>query len=298
MVSGESPAAARRRLRLALRKAREANGLTQGQVAEAFDWSISKVQRIESGDVTVSSTDLKALLTRYDVTDTKRIEQLVEVARASRRKGWWDEPKFRQHLPTAMMQLSQFEAEASAIRVFHPTLFPGMLQTPAYAEVILNFWSEELSLEDRAVRFEVRLLRREYVLGRPDPPLYLLILDESVLSREVGGPQVMAEQLHDLLSLMRRPHVMVRILPFAAAANLAELGHFQILDLGDEENAILYREAQLVDDIEQAPDRVNLYRRRFERVWDAALTEKATTHLIEAKAAAMISNLDRIRPDQ
>lgn len=293
MVSGESPAVARRRLRLALRRAREAKGFTQGQVADALDWSLSKVQRIESGDVTISSTDLKALLASINVTDTKCIDQMMDLARACRRKGWWDDAKYREHLTPAMMQLLQFETEASAIRAFHPTLVPGLLQTPAYAEFILSFWSDELTEEDRSVRYEVRMRRREYLRDRADPPQCLLILDESVLSRVVGGPEVMAEQLRELLGHTRKtPHITVRILPFIASANLAELGQFHILDLGDEESAVLYREAQLVDDIEQTPVRVDLYRMRFERMWDIALSEDATSRLIEARAAALLSGPD------
>ncbi len=46
----------RRRLRLALRRLREAKGVTQGQIAEALEWSLSKVNGIESGDVTISNT--------------------------------------------------------------------------------------------------------------------------------------------------------------------------------------------------------------------------------------------------
>lgn len=296
MVSGESPAVARRHLRLALRKAREAKGFTQGQVAEALDWSLSKVQRIESGDVTVSSTDLQAMLARFGVTDPERIDQLIETARASRRKGWWDDLKYREHLTPATMQLLQFESEASAIRYFHPTLLPGLLQTPAYAEFILNFWNNELSEADRAVRLEVRMRRREFVLGRPDPPQYLLVLDESVLFREVGGPQVMAEQLHELLKLMREPNIIARILPYSAA-NLPELNPFIVFDFGDEENAVLYREAQLADEIVHLPDRIRLYRGRFEHMWAEALSEDATARLIEARAATMLSSADRPRPD-
>ena len=62
MTSPESPAGARRRVRLAVREAREARGLTQGQVAEAMEWSQSKVIRIESGEVTISPNDLRPLL--------------------------------------------------------------------------------------------------------------------------------------------------------------------------------------------------------------------------------------------
>ena len=62
MAEGDSPAIARRRVRLAIREAREAAALTQPQVAETMEWSTAKVIRIESGDVTISVGDLPQLL--------------------------------------------------------------------------------------------------------------------------------------------------------------------------------------------------------------------------------------------
>src|SRR5688572_13701384 len=116
MTSGESPAVARRRLRLALRKAREDAGFTQGQVAYALDWSLSKVQRIESGDVAVSTTDLLALLSYLGIDDAQEKSQLQEIAKRSRRKGWWDEPEIREHLNSSTLQYLAFENEATMIR--------------------------------------------------------------------------------------------------------------------------------------------------------------------------------------
>jgi transcriptional regulator with XRE-family HTH domain len=293
MVLGESPAVARRRLRLALRAAREAKGFTQGHVAVELEWSLSKVNRIESGDVTVSRTDLLAMLELYGVNDRDQVDDLVRAARTSRQRGWWDEPLYREHLTPAMLQLLQFESQASAIRFFHPTLLPGVLQTPAYAEFVLNFWNRELSDADRRVRFDARMRRRDQVLGRPDPPNYYLVLDESVLSRVVGGAQIMAEQLHQLLDLMKNSTVTVRVVPFTKAAFIALLGPFTVLDIGEEENAVLYREGHLEDDIVHVRDEVNRHRAIFEQLWDAALTPSASARLIEARALHMLSSLDR-----
>lgn len=294
MVSGESPAAARRHLRLALRKAREAKRFTQTQVADALDWSLSKVQRIESGESAVSRSDLLAALDLLGVDDPAQVTKLVETARAARSKGWWDDAKYRQHLSPAHMQLLQFETEASAIRVFHPSLLPGLFQTPAYAAFILNSWSE-LPPAVREVRLEVRLQRRQHLLLQPDSPWYFVILDESVLLRQPGGPAMMAEQLELLLETMTLPRVIVRILPLKAMI-LADIGGFHILDLGDDENAILYREAQLVDEIEQTPDRVNLYRARFERMWELSLSKDATGELIKDHVAGLAHDTGGRRP--
>src|ERR1041384_6155247 len=129
MGPGESPAVARRRVRLALRRARDAAHLTQGQVAERMDWSLSKVMRIESGDVGISSTDLRALLALYAVTDQATVDQLLEDARTPRKQRGGADARYRNSLPAALFQYIQFEAEAVAIRNYQNVLVPGLLQT-------------------------------------------------------------------------------------------------------------------------------------------------------------------------
>src|SRR5436853_5521548 len=113
MPSGELPAVARRRVRLALRHAREQRGLTQGQVAEAMEWSLSKVMRIESGEVTIAPNDLRPLLAYLSISHKPTVEAMVEDARTSRRRRqtWWDEPEYREHLTPALRLLSQFEVD-------------------------------------------------------------------------------------------------------------------------------------------------------------------------------------------
>ena len=58
----EVPEVMRRRLRVALRQYRDAAELTQRAAAEALDWSVSKIIRIEQGAVGITPTDLRALL--------------------------------------------------------------------------------------------------------------------------------------------------------------------------------------------------------------------------------------------
>ncbi|SNY57323.1 helix-turn-helix domain-containing protein [Paractinoplanes atraurantiacus] len=58
MADGDSPTIARPRMRIALREAREAADVTQVQVADEMEWSLSKVIRIENGDVAISQNDL------------------------------------------------------------------------------------------------------------------------------------------------------------------------------------------------------------------------------------------------
>src|SRR5262249_50830972 len=162
MVS-ESPAVARRRLRLTLRSLRDDRGLTQAAVADALGWSLSKLIRIERGEVTISRTDVSALLSHYGVTDADMVRQLVEMARASRQRDWWAEPRLRVHVTRAMGQLLDFETAATVIRSFQHSVFPGLLQTEAYAVPILNYFNEQLPEATRAARLELRRRRFEHV---------------------------------------------------------------------------------------------------------------------------------------
>jgi transcriptional regulator with XRE-family HTH domain len=294
MAVGESPAAARRRLRLALRKAREAKQLTQRQVAQALDWSLSKVNRIESGEVGVTSTDLQAMLRLFEITDPDLVTELTAAGRVARRRGWWDQPEYREHLTPAMIQSVQFETEATEIRSYQPTLIPGVLQTRAYASAILDAWSFELPHPDRTTRREVRMLRREQLFGRPEPAHYLLLLEESVLLREVGGPRVMSEQLYNLIDMSRNGRAVVRVLPLVHAAAYP-IGLFMIY-ADDDEDIALYRESSYHDEVVYAPEVIRQHRQVFERMWDLSFSEEQSIHSIEAHAATLRSAADRIEP--
>lgn len=291
MTSGDSPAVARRRVRLALREAREALNFTQGQVAEAMEWSLSKVMRIESGEVSISTNDLRPLLAHLHITEPVRVEQLIQLAKASkRRQEWWDQPRYREHLTPAMRQLIQFELEATTIRYYSVSVLPGPLQTPAYAGAILNAWHQDLPPEDVELRQDARMRRRAQLFNRPAPPVIHALLDESLLHRRVGSPQVMAAQLADLLQRVEKGQVRARVMPFSAAAPLPLFGPFEIFYLGaddDQENAIMYRESITIDEIVDDTANVQRHRGIFDQLWNAALDEDESARFIERAHSAL-----------
>jgi transcriptional regulator with XRE-family HTH domain len=292
MATGDSPAVARRRLRIALRKAREAKGLTQGQVADALVWSLSKVNRIESGEVTISNTDLDAMLRLFGIQDQDIIDGLTADARAARRRGWWDESRYREHLTPATLQLLQFESQASAIRAFQIAVFPGLLQTRDYAASVIGEVAEEMPQETRGLRLEVRMRRQEEMRRRSDPPQLYIILDEFIPQRTMGTAEIMAEQLRMIGERARKPNVHLRMLPSDEGV-YALIGAFNIYDIGDEENAVLYREGGVDDEFVHTVDRVRRYRLRFEQMWKLCLKEEATLSVIEAQYAAIRAALHR-----
>ncbi len=297
MASGDSPAGARRRVRLALRRAREAQGLTQGQVAEEMEWSVSKVMRIESGEVTVSVNDLRPLLAYLGVTERAEVEDLVQAARLSKqRQQWWDEPGFRDHMTPALRQLIQFETEAPVVRYFYPMVVPGRLQTPEYAAAVLGAYRGVLSDEAVAARLESRARRRAELLAREKPPTILLLLDESVLRRELGGIEVLAGQLADLHRLSQQGRIVVRIVPYTVAAPLPLLGTFEILYLAEQGiegsgDAIIYHESDLLDEIVEDDVSIRRHLNVFETLWVAAHDEATSMRLLEESAKSAFASV-------
>ena len=105
----QSPAVAKWIVRVALRGARETESMTQGEVAKSLDWSLSKVQRIESGEVNLSTTDLMAMVRHYGNVTAEDANRLVELVRVSRKgTGWWDRPEYKEHLTPSTLELLQF----------------------------------------------------------------------------------------------------------------------------------------------------------------------------------------------
>jgi transcriptional regulator with XRE-family HTH domain len=293
MTSGESPMIARRRVRLALREAREALNLTQSDVAEAMEWSLSKVIRIEGGEVSISPNDLRPLLGYLRIKDRKAIDGLIadaKMARVRQRRFWWQESPFRDHLTPATQRLIEFEREAVAIRFFSIYAIPGPLQTRLFAEAVLRQWQFGLSPEDVEVRVEARMRRRDDLLARADAPKLSVLVDESLTRRPYGGRAVLIDQLTDMHKLATEGRVDLRVVPFSIDAPLPTQGTFDLLYLkedGDDENAVLYREIEFTDEIVEDKNRAAQYRTRFDELWHASMTEVDTIDFLSQRLSEL-----------
>ena len=210
------PTIHRRRLRNELRRAREAADKSQREVATAMDWSISKVIRIETSAVNISTNDLRALLNFYDV-DPDRIETLVGVAKAAREAPKWS--LYRDVASPEYISFLGYESSAAIIRNFEPLLVPGLLQTEEYAREVLNVIEEPIKRGDNTLETKIDALvdlrmQRQELLSRDQPPELHFIMDEAVIRRMVGGPDLMRGQLRRLRELADAPNVTMRIVPF------------------------------------------------------------------------------------
>jgi transcriptional regulator with XRE-family HTH domain len=300
MAEGDSPTVARRRVRLAIREARDAAGLTQSQVAEAMEWSHSKVIRIENGEVSISPNDLRPLLGYLGIQDKTVVAALVadaRIARTRQRQAWYQVPQFREHLTPALLRLIEYEAEARAIRYYQVYFMPGPLQLPEYAAALLSKYDEEIPAEAIRVFVEARRLRREAILQRLGSLEIFMLLDESVLRRPIGGPTVFAAQLRELYRLSTDGHVSIRMIPFSADVPLTNNATFDLLSLGgdNDEGEVLYRESGLSDEIVEDRITTSRHHKRYQKIWQEAATEEDTINFIRGQIENLEANIKTYR---
>lgn len=224
MVADEDAGRHRMRVARALRSAREAAGLSMQQVADALDWSLSKQARIEGGSVSVSTTDLRALLVLLDIADSEH--ELTAAARAGRVRPWWQDLG----VTATLGRFLAAEQDAYTLRSYHPSCLDGPLQTPAYTAALVDSFVLKGGLTpDRAALLTAR---RQERWCSASPAQATFAVDEAALYRAVGGREVMLAQLDHLLQLIEHPQIALRVLPFAAPAFFLE-HPLVLLDLPD-----------------------------------------------------------------
>lgn len=241
MNATPSPLVQRRRLRTELRRARIGADLTQEQVAKAMDWSLSKIIRIETGAVGVSTNDLRALLALYKVHGPERTDELVEFARASRQGSW--SSKYRGSISSQFLQVIEYEEAASVLRMYEPLLVPGLLQTEAYADTIIRRLADPGTAADLIqTRMEIRLTRQQ-LIEQPSPPIFMCVVDQAAIERLVGERNIARGQIERLIGLATRPNISIEVVPFNAGLHRGMLEAFMILEFPDPEDSdVLFAE--------------------------------------------------------
>jgi transcriptional regulator with XRE-family HTH domain len=270
-----SPFVERRRLRDELRQARLDAGLTQEAVAEEMDWSISKIIRIETGAVGISTNDLTALLRLYKVRDPRRVKDLITRAREARKQTWYS--RYRPVLAPTYFQYIEYETSASIIRSYEEILVPGLLQTEEYATSITRHYRLNITTKTARALVEVRMKRQELLLGRSDPPLLFFILDEAVIRRLLGDESLRKEQLEKLISMAERPEITIEIIPFAVGLHRGISDTFSILEFpGPSEDVIYFEGVRETIFSRDVTEEVTVYRELFEDLRNMSLGPKGT----------------------
>lgn len=280
----QNPTLRGRRLAIELQHRREVTGLSREEVARQLEWSTSTLFRIETGRSRPQPGNVRVLLELYGVTGPER-DGLIQLARDARQPGWWH--SFRDVLPNPYEVYIGLEAGAASIRNFEALVIPGLFQTEDYAREMTRGGPLELEHDEVEGRVEVRLARQR-ILTREDRPRLWAVIDEAVIRRQVGGPDVMREQLRHLVTCAEHGKTTIQVVPYRAGAHAGTTGPFVILDFAEPTDpAVVYVET-LAGDIylEQRSD-VSRYILAFDRLVAAALHPDDSVRLIEQVAGTM-----------
>ena len=249
-----------------LGRLRAAADLTQQQVADAVGWSISKVIRIENGQVSVSPTDVAALAGLYDVGPAA-VTALTAAAGGSRRQPW---SSYHDVLSRGMRAYLGMEQTAATIYLFRHTLVPGLAQTIDYARAVTAAVTPPGWSPERIERRVQATIDRQQLLDRADPPRLVVLLNEAVLAHLAGGDSTYTGQLAHLVEMADRPKVTIRCVPYGFGLHRGLTGAgFTLLHIGDNP-PVVYRHMS-VDHAEVADDHnEDTYRQLFAELESAA----------------------------
>ncbi|MFF8269212.1 helix-turn-helix transcriptional regulator [Streptomyces sp. NPDC016562] len=242
-----------------LRRLREAAGLKQAQLGEIIYCTGSLVGMIENTK-RVPTRDFSERVDAALGTDG-HFSRLVGLV-------------LRSQLPTWFQAFAEMEARAAYLSTYQAQLVDGLLQTEPYARAVLRVWNEE-NLDARvAARME-----RQRILDRENPPLMWVVLSEAVLHQEIGGREVMRNQLAHLLAQQKRQWVQVQILPFDAGAHAGQPGSFSLLRLEDEHD-LVYTEDFVQGHMTANPQALKEGSLRYDHLQAAALSVEKSAALI------------------
>lgn len=249
-----------------LRAAREAAGYTsQDALARDLGFERTTINKAETGASPASEALAAKIAARFPDLCNGLYVELCEVARRAAGNG---------PIPGWFADWIEIEIKASILRWWEPLLIPGLLQTEDYARALLSTWRRDTPDEIEA-KLKVRL-RRQDTLARAD---IRMLIDEPVLHRQIGSPEIMAAQIEHIKGVASLPNVSVQVIPLAAGAYAGLSGAFAVAEIPGEPDAA-YLETGVQGIMWRDPTLVTRTARMFDDLRDEALSRSKSLELI------------------
>ena len=182
-----------------LRIKREDAGMTQEEAAKLIHVERSLVTKFENGE----RVPAKEHVEMFDI----RLGGRGELIRLHRRIDWTVRMS---RYPDWLARRARMDAELIELHQYQTQLIPDLLQTEGYAQALFAQLARNSTCGDS---IDGRMGRQGRFLAA-DGPLYVALLDESCLMRQVGGRVVMYEQMGHLLRVGELPNIRIQVVPF------------------------------------------------------------------------------------
>lgn len=224
-------------------------------MARSAVMSTGKLSKIENGRSAPSVVDVDRILTALDVsTDIKAQYMAAARAQATEATAWRLYRRLGFH--RKQEQIRALEQSMTLLRLFQPSLVPGLLQTPEYVRAVLG--PKGLSEEqlDRTISARIDRQRVLYDTGKT----LRFTITEPVLRWRILPAPMLAEQLDRIVFLSRLPNVDIRIVPLDAPQTAVPGHSFVIRD-----NRVVTVETTHAELVVTDPRDVAVYVDKFDR---------------------------------
>ncbi|MFB7909904.1 helix-turn-helix domain-containing protein [Kitasatospora sp. NPDC056076] len=238
----DSPTASRILLGTSLRLLRGKATLKE-VTARTSGFSVSKLSRFETGNNPVTLKDVRALLRTYKAAP-EVVGEFEQLARHAMQPEWT--APYRDLLPRFVERLIALESKAWKLYGYERVLFPGLLQTEAYARAVIT--GDLPGSMDSEVERRVALRMQRQHRARDGGVRTVHYIDEGVLTRTVGSPEVMVGQLERLIALTQTPGFGIRVIPrtCTVASSITSITHLDFRTTGLPE--LVYNEGLMAAD--------------------------------------------------
>ncbi|ARF57549.1 helix-turn-helix domain-containing protein [Streptomyces gilvosporeus] len=244
---------------------RKAARLTQPALAEAVGLHEDTIGSIEQGR--------RAL--KIDLAET--LDELLDT-KGALAVAVSNVPE-REKLPAFVQDLLEHEDEALTLLSYQNSVVPGLLQTEAYGRALFSCLYPPIGAELAEERLSARLNRQKVFEREPTPPMMNFVLEEVMLHRPVGGPEVMREQIRYLRRCAELPFLGLQIMPTERThAGLA--GPMIVLETPEHDH-VAYIETQRVSFLVDDPDEVSVYQQKYGMLRSQALTPDESMGLLD-----------------
>ncbi|WP_427766564.1 helix-turn-helix domain-containing protein [Streptomyces sp. DSM 41931] len=244
---------------------RERAGLTQQALADAIGYSMEQVASVEQGRRPAKAVFTEAAERVLDAGGALRVLQ-PDVDRAK--------------LPLFFQDFALLEAEAVSRFSYDPMLVPGLLQTEAYAQSLLEAHFPPLDGETVEQRVAARVARQSLLTRKNPPIVFVFIVEESAIRRLIGNATVMRRQLARLLECSAMRNVELQIMPTTRGAHSGLNGPMVLLESTDRKQHV-YVEAQDIVSVRSDRHEVSEFWLRYGTLRTQALNTEESSCLIQ-----------------
>lgn len=280
-----TPTRRKKRLGALLEQLRSTVDRPLADASELLRINESSVSRYETGHVRPNWPTLQALLGFYGANEAERAEAAALWEDAGDRSIRVITPI---GAPRPFREFLRAEEEADFERTLELQLVPGLLQTAAYAQAINEHGRQFHNPASRPERYVSARLSRQAKLTDPRPLELHAVLDEAVIRRVVGGPEVMVDQLRHLLAVGKRDNVTIQVVPFGAGSYGTMSSAFIILGYIDlEDLPLVYIDFPGGGALVENAEEIQRFEDMFTEVTEIALTPTKSAQLIKSQIRAL-----------